>query len=752
MNILSYLRVEQGRLFRSKTTLLILALTLLCPLAGYSLYQPAGTTTTAAVALANPVLASGLGGAVLFALLTLFELDRMKRNQTEVLTDSIVSPLVLGAVKLVALLMAALSVTLLTAIVYLPYTFYRMNMVFDFVEYSKSVVILMLPSLWLSILASSAFYQIFRRVDLSFILLAALVYFSLSKLASDIYLLRWINPLVPTFSSDFSNEVVYRTAGYSRLVWFALLLGLWLFSLLCVRHHGKGLFGSLAHNGRKIYVPIIAVLLVAGSFYLYANEPYIDHAPMAEPDTSDVTGGGMSVMMNEQKPENQPLKVLHKQANIVLNTARTRLDGTAIYQIQNTSHQRQKGIMNLNPGYKVDKIAANGKEIAFTDLNNDYYLSSKDINFELPADESINLEITYGGSPKIPSADRMVLRSSRIDPKYIDIMGNALIPALNAATAEDCDFSGEVTIPGDLELISTGTPATVLRSNGDGTRTWQVHDPRGRATLFAGDYAKLEINTGGTPVFFYYGKKHQKQLEELGIRKILEDTIAYCTEHFGPLPYTKEMPLMILMSHAYSFGGGAAGNISFMDESTYTKESLSDPQKGASATEVLAHEIVHQWWGIGRFMMDQKNQDWSSEGLTVYTTYRMMKEKHGDEYANKYYVDFWKNALENQKSNFYVRHPEYIKLLPEKYVAQLQNMMWDAAVYKKVPLQILKAEQQVGGEKKMDKILAELFQNGGKEMPPMVTWHDFLSACGLTEKAVELDILPAGSQEGAKEQ
>ena len=48
----------------------------------------------------------------------------------------------------------------------------------------------------------------------------------------------------------------------------------------------------------------------------------------------------------------------------------------------------------------------------------------------------------------------------------------------------------------------------------------------------------------------------------------------------------------------------------------------------------------------------------------------------------------------------------------------------------------------------MDQILRELFQNGGTELPPYVTWQDFLDACGLTEEQLTLtpeDIADTGT-------
>ncbi len=214
---------------------------------------------------------------------------------------------------------------------------------------------------------------------------------------------------------------------------------------------------------------------------------------------------------------------------------------------------------------------------------------------------------------------------------------------------------------------------------------------------------------------------------------MLENTIAYCTRHYGPLPYTEDKPLCIVQSSAYMQGGGASGNISVMGESSFSKEGLVDPQKGSNGAEVMAHEIVHQWWGISRMCMDMKNQNWTAEGVTVYTTYRLMKELYGDDYAQKNYVDVWKAALKNEKENFYSRHPEYLNILPKKYVNTLQSQFASTNTYSGMASKIYRAAKLVGGEEKMDAILAELYKNGGTEMPSMVTWHDFLKACGVTE-------------------
>ena len=96
--------LECGRLLRSRETWAVLLLTLASPLAGLWLYAPATGTTMLSVYLANPALAGGVIGGLLFALLTVVEMDRAHRCRADVLLDAVASPLELARVRLAALL------------------------------------------------------------------------------------------------------------------------------------------------------------------------------------------------------------------------------------------------------------------------------------------------------------------------------------------------------------------------------------------------------------------------------------------------------------------------------------------------------------------------------------------------------------------------------------------------------------------------------------------------------------------------
>ena len=108
MKTLRLFPLELRRLLQSRLTWLAALLTVLSPLAGLAFYKPATASTMLSMYLANPAIAGGVAGGILFGLLTVFELDRANRSRVEVLLDAAVSPLTMALVRLFALLAAAL--------------------------------------------------------------------------------------------------------------------------------------------------------------------------------------------------------------------------------------------------------------------------------------------------------------------------------------------------------------------------------------------------------------------------------------------------------------------------------------------------------------------------------------------------------------------------------------------------------------------------------------------------------------------
>ena len=727
MKTLKLFPLELGRLLQSRLTWLIVLLTVLSPAAGLVLYRPATSTTMLSLYLANPAMAGGVMGGVLFGALTVYELDRVSRSRADVLMDAAVSPLTMALTRLLALLAAAVGTLALTMLVWLPVSAGLIGSVFSGVDYALAYGLLMGLALPLSILAAGAAYQFTRRADLSLVLFAAFAALSLTVWADD-WQLCWLNPCVWALSDDFSNFRVFRSVAWMRLTWLAALAGVWTVSYLCVRQYGKGLFGSLARGVRRAYRPAIALALLACSGTAYAAQPFIDHS---NPD--------LTVMSFYEIPYAEGVTFVSRSAQVFPDTAAGTVTGRASYWFENTSGQEQSISFGVNPGYTISNVQVGGADVPFTVSGYQEYNEAR-LEVTIPAEEQVELTMEYSGFPQesLPtmqggkelSDDYLCLENSALSPRVMNVL-----PGENGYPA-----AIEITLPASMTAVPFGSSeAEVVSENDDSTRTWRYEDNGAGGILYAGDYVREDIEAGGMTIQFYYGRKHQAVMEAAGAVDAVKAVVDYCTEHYGKLSFGSGETLKLIQSRVAG-GGYATDGASLLDEADFTANNLGDAAKGGGAGEVMIHELVHQWWGLGNmFDTSDSTSPWSAEGLTVYTTYRIVKELYGEAYAQEHYVDQWQQAVDDYYLDFYVRCPEYLEGLPESVRLNISNSLSGMRQYCEMPLKILKAEQLVGGEEAMDQILNSLFNRELDPMYPYLTYQEFLDACGLTEEDLSLD-------------
>ena len=718
--------LELRRLLQSRLTWLIMALTVLSPMLGLVLYKPATSTTMLSMYLANPAITGGVAGAILFGLLAIFGLDRARRSRVDILTDAVVSPLTTALTRLLALLTAAVLTAGLTMLVWLPISAGLIGSVFTGANYVLAYLLFMGLALPLGILASAAAYQFTRRADLSIVLFIAFCALSLTVWADD-WQLCWLNPCVWALSDDFSNFRVFRSVAWMRLAWLTALAGVWTVSYLCIRQYGKGIFGSLARSVRRVYRPAVALALLACSGTAYAAQPFIDNS---NPD--------LTVMSFYEIPYAEGVTFVRRTAQVFPDTDAGTVTGRASYQFQNTSGQEQSISFGINPGYTISNVKANGVGVPFTVSGYQEYNEAL-LEVTIPAEEEVELTMEYGGFPqesmptmqggKELSSEYLCLENSALSPRVMNVLpGEAGYPT-----------TIEITLPASMIAIPfSSSEAEVISENTDGTRTWRYEANSAGGILYAGDYICEQIEAGGMTIEFYYGRKHQAVMAEAGAVDAVKAVVDYCTEHYGKLSYGTGDTLKLIQSRVAG-GGYAVDGASLLDEADFTAANLGDVQKGGGAGEVMIHELVHQWWGLGNmFDTVDSTSPWSAEGLTVYTTYRIVKELYGEDYAREHYVDQWQQAVDDYYLNYYVRHPEYLEMLPENEQLAISNSLSQVRQYNAMPLKILKAEQLVGGEDAMDQILHDLFNRELDPMYPYLTYQEFLDACHLTEEDLNL--------------
>ena len=720
--------VEIGRLLQSRLTWLVMGLTGLSPLAGLVLYQPASASTMLSMYLANPALAGGVVGGILFGLLTVLELDRASRSRVDVLLDAAVSPLAMALARLLALMTAAGLTTGLTMAVWFPASAGRMGAVLTGVDYVLAYLLFLGLALPLGILAAASAYQFTRRSDLSLVLFAAFAGLSLTVWVDD-WQLCWLNPCVWALSDDFTNFRLFRSVAYVRLTWLLALGGVWMASYLCVRQYGRGLFGSLVRSLRRAYRPAIALLLLACSGTAYARQPFYDHS---NPD--------LTVTRLYELEYAEEVTFLNRTVQVVPDLQAGTVAGQAVYRFQNRSGWAWTAYFGVDPGYD---LTAEVNHTAVPAVRTGYEESNMALwELSIPADEQVELMLSYGGFPKEWNLTSITPGDPEISETYLCLENQRLFPyLLNVMPGEEgYPTTLEITLPASMTVIPFGSEeAERVEEHGDGTATWRYESNHLGGILYAGNYIREDMEAGGITIELYYGQKHQAVMEEAGLTDAVQAVVDYCTQHYGfPQAFGAEGSLKLIQSRVAG-GGYATAGASLMDEADFTAANLGDASKGAGAGQVMIHELVHQWWGLGNmFDIPEENSPWSSEGLTVYTTYRIAKELYGEEYAQKNYVDQWRQAVQDYAQNFYVRHPEYLEKLPEEARLTITNSLSQVRQYCEMPLKIWKAEQLVGGEEAMDQILYDLFNREIDYAYPYLTYQNFLDACGLTEEELDL--------------
>ena len=415
------------------------------------------------------------------------------------------------------------------------------------------------------------------------------------------------------------------------------------------------------------------------------------------------------------------------------------MTGRASYQFRNASGQEQSISFGINPGYAISHVKANGADVPFTVSDYQEYNEAR-LEVIIPAEEEVELTMEYSGFPQesLPTMQG----GKELSREYLCLENAALAPRLLNVMPGEAGYPAEIeiTLPENMLAIPFGSSeAEVVAEHGDGTRTWRYEQNGAGGILYAGDYIREDIQAGGMTIAFYYGRKHQAVMEEAKAVDAVKAVVDYCTGHYGPLSFGAGETLKLIQSRVAG-GGYAANGASLLDEADFTAANLGNTEKGAVPGEVFIHELVHQWWGLGNmFDTSDPTSPWSAEGLTVYTTYRIVKELYGEAYAREHYVDQWKQAVDDYYLNFYVRHPEYLEMLPAQEQLAISNSLSQVRQYNEMPLKIWRAEHLVGGEAAMDQILCGLFNRELDPMYPYLTYEEFLSACGLTEEDLSLE-------------
>ncbi len=182
------------------------------------------------------------------------------------------------------------------------------------------------------------------------------------------------------------------------------------------------------------------------------------------------------------------------------------------------------------------------------------------------------------------------------------------------------------TVPGKFFALSNGKLERVTE-NKDGTKTYhwrqEVAFPAYLITLVAGEFVQIQDHWRDIPVNYYV-----RAGREDDARRMMGHTPAmmeFFTEHFGvDYPYAKYAQIVTEMFL------GAMENVS---ATTHTYRLLADERASLDYTpeSVVAHELVHQWYGDLIAVRDWSHT-WLKESFATYFEAVWMREVKGDDH------------------------------------------------------------------------------------------------------------------------
>lgn len=286
-------------------------------------------------------------------------------------------------------------------------------------------------------------------------------------------------------------------------------------------------------------------------------------------------------------------------------------------------------------GMNIESVFQNNDTIQFTHSENKITIQPKFIN----TDSIFNYEIKYQGVPK----DGLIISESIYGDRtfFADNWPNRAqnwFPCVDHPSDKaTVEFS--ITAPNHYQVIANGflTEETNLANNLK-LYKYKTSEPLPTKVMTIGvaRFAVQHIGeTHNIPVSTWvYPQTKEQGFYDFGNAKSILD---FFIENFGEYPYQK---LANVQSKTQFGGAENAGAIFYFEKSVTGKRDHED---------LIAHEIVHQWFGNSASEIDWSHL-WLSEGFATYFTDLFIQETKGEETFQKRIKEERKKVL-----NFYKR-------------------------------------------------------------------------------------------------
>lgn len=345
------------------------------------------------------------------------------------------------------------------------------------------------------------------------------------------------------------------------------------------------------------------------------------------------------VLMTAFLKAQQPIDVLHYKFSIQLNDENDMVFGKAEIQLKYLNSPSEfaldlKGYnVQTRTGMIVDSVFNNKNKMEFTSAAS---ISKNKPNLAQQTSDKIQLHITsaksttsandtnvitiyYHGVP----ADGLIISKNKFGHRtfFADNWPNRAhnwIPCIDRPD-DKASFEFMVTAPDHYQVVSNGVLVEETNlSNSKKLTHWKEDIPLPTKVMVIG-VADFAVNYIGNidnciPISSWvFPENKEKGFYDYAIAK---DILSFFINYIGPYPYKK----LANVQSKTIFGGMENAGAIFYFENSVT---------GTRSSElIIAHEIVHQWFGD---MASEKNfaHLWLSEGFATYLTHIYSEQKNG---------------------------------------------------------------------------------------------------------------------------
>jgi ABC-2 type transport system permease protein len=188
---------------------------------------------------------------------------------------------------------------------------------------------------------------------------------------------------------------------------------------------------------------------------------------------------------------------------------------------------------------------------------------------------------------------------------------------------------------------------------------------------------------------FYYHLDHDKNIDQL-VRATIASLDYYKTQ-FGQYPYSE----LKLAEIPYRNFARAYPATIFISENVGFKEDLRDKAELDDFSNVIAHEIAHQWWAHQMTAAKTQGATLLTESLADYSALMVMKQLYGESYLKKLIARSMQKYLKGRSGDTDAESSLH-KMTGQHYLR-----------YEKGPI-VLNAIRHLIGEERLNKALNQL--------------------------------------------